>query len=385
LHPSVEQVAGAINVMIAERAAERLGNASVTEPTPEPSPKPREPGVYFGLPSAEYHADPSLGSADLKRLLQAPAVYWWHSWMNAKRQATLDTPAKQKGRALHKLVLEGEEAFAKAFAEEPQPDAGCLVTLEDFKARCRELREPVSGTKAELAKRIKVKDPKAIIFDDILATFRVMAERDGLEVLKADAMREVRQSAATITVNPHLARAFTGGAPEVSVFWVEHDVPLKARFDYLKPKTIVDLKRLANQRERPVDLAILLAIAEYRYDVQARHYLSAYWHLWMAAQEDAVFGDCPLPKNWPDQIALPDDIAFTWVFHCVDAPVSKGRSITPDAPALNRATREITQAKQLYRERLAKFGTAPWVSDEPVRAIGETDVPAWMREDVEVL
>jgi PDDEXK-like domain of unknown function (DUF3799) len=167
------------------------------------------------------------------------------------------------------------------------------------------------------------------------------------------------------------------------VFWVEDGVPLKARFDYLKPKTIVDLKRFANQRERPVDLAILLAIAEYRYDVQARHYLSAYWHLWVAAQDGAVFGDCPLPATWPDQIALPEDIAFTWIFQCADAPVSKGRSLTADAPALNKATREIAQAKQLYRECLAKFGTAPWATDEPVRAIGETDLPVWMREVTE--
>jgi PDDEXK-like uncharacterized protein DUF3799 len=241
----------------------------------------------------------------------------------------------------------------------------------------------VSGTKAELAKRIKAKTSDVIIWDDILALFRAMVDRDGLEVLKPDAMREVRQDAATITINPHLAKAFTGGAPEVSVFWVENGIPLKARFDYLKPKTIVDLKRFANQRERPVDLAILLAIAEYRYDVQCRHYLSGYWHLWMAAQDGAIFGDCPLPKTWPDQIAIPEDIAFTWVFQGNDAPVSKGRSLTADSPALNKATREIALAKRLYRDCLAKFGTNPWATDEPVRAIEDTDLPVWMREGTE--
>ena len=101
-HPSVEQVAGAINEMIAERAVERLKAPQVAS---EPSLKPREPGVYFGLPSADYYADPSLGSSDLKRLRQAPAVYWWHSHMNPERQPSLDSPAKQKGRALHNLVL----------------------------------------------------------------------------------------------------------------------------------------------------------------------------------------------------------------------------------------------------------------------------------------
>src|SRR5262245_29067159 len=103
---SVEQVAGAINGMIAERAAERLHRAPSPEPEPQPALKPLAPGVYFGLPAAEYHADPSLGSTDLKRLLQAPAVYWWHSHMNPDRPPSPDSPAKQKGRALHKLVLE---------------------------------------------------------------------------------------------------------------------------------------------------------------------------------------------------------------------------------------------------------------------------------------
>jgi hypothetical protein len=51
---SVERVAGQINAMIAERAAERLNKEPVSA---EPSPKPQQPGVYFNLPAADYHAD----------------------------------------------------------------------------------------------------------------------------------------------------------------------------------------------------------------------------------------------------------------------------------------------------------------------------------------
>jgi hypothetical protein len=180
-HPSVEQVAGAINAMIAECAAERLQrNAPGAQAAVKTPPAGvREPGVNFGLSMADYRADPSLGSTDLKRLLQAPAVYWWHSWMNPDRPPSPDSPARQKGRALHKLVLEGPEAFEAAFVTEPRPEAhpGALVTLDDLKARGRDLGEPVSGTKADLAKRIKAKDAGAIIFDDILALFRAMVDR----------------------------------------------------------------------------------------------------------------------------------------------------------------------------------------------------------------
>jgi hypothetical protein len=382
--PSVDQVADAINTMIAERAAERLSKPAQR---PEPQLKPREPGVHFNLPAADYHADPSLGSSDLKRLLQAPAAYWWHSHMNPERPPSPDSSAKQKGRALHKLVLEGEEAFAAAFATEPQPDAhpGCLVTLDDLKAKCRELGEAVSGTKAELAKRIKAKDAKAIIFDEVFATFRVMTERDGIEVLKPDAMREVRQAAASITLNPHLARAFQGGIPEVSVFWVdEHGIACKCRLDWLKPRTIVDIKKCANVRERPFDLAVLLAIAEYRYDISARHYLDGFQHLYRFAAEARVFGDCPLRPGWHARIAAPDAMRWTWVFHQTDgAPVTKGLELLPGSSALHRAAREIVQAKQTYLSCLEKFGTTQWVSDAPIETIDDTDLPLWMREDVE--
>jgi len=384
-HPSVEQVAGAINAMIAERSAERLRKApAVQSETPA---CPRAPGVYFGLSSADYHADPSLGSSDIKRLLRSPSDYWWESHLNPDRPSDKDTPAMQKGRALHTLVLEGEEAFARAFVEEPQPSGhpGCLVTLEDLKAKCRDLGEPVSGTKAELAKRIKAKDAKAIIFDDILAAFRVMIERDGLEVLKRDAMREVRQAAASITHNPHLARAFQGGIAEVSVFWVdEHGIACKCRLDWLKPRTIVDLKKCANIRERPFDLAVLLAIAEYRYDVSARHYLDGYRYLYQFAAEGRIFGDCPLKPGWHARIATPDDMHWTWVFHQTEgAPVTKGLELLPGSPALNRAAREIVQAKQIWLACLQKFGTGQWISDAPITALADTDLPAWMREDVE--
>ena len=48
----------------------------------------------------------------------------------------------------------------------------------------------------------------------------------------------------SITLNPHLARAFQGGIPEVSVFWIdEHRIACKCRLDWLKPRTIVDIKK----------------------------------------------------------------------------------------------------------------------------------------------
>jgi PDDEXK-like domain of unknown function (DUF3799) len=237
-----------------------------------------------------------------------------------------------------------------------------------------------------LAKRIRLKVPDAVIFDDILRIHQAVVERHKLEVLTQDAAHEVRKAAAAITCNPHLARAFTGGVPEVSVFWVEDGVPLKARFDYLKPRAVIDLKGFANQRERPVDVAIRLAIAEYQYDVQAAHYLGAYQALHCLAARRRIFGDCPLNRNWHRRIIAPSDVRWTWIFHQTDgAPVSKGRELSPSSPVLNRATREVAGAKASFRACLEHFGADPWTDREPVREFTEEELVAWMVEGTEVL
>ena len=93
-------------------------------------------GVHFGLDDEIYHADPGLGSTDIRRLLQSPADFWHHSKWNPDRPVS-DTDAKTWGRAFHKLTLEGPEAFARAYVMEPDKSAeapGLIVTLDDMKA-----------------------------------------------------------------------------------------------------------------------------------------------------------------------------------------------------------------------------------------------------------
>lgn len=387
---SVEPCASAINSMIAGRARPE----SVREPAPEsaPAPKPHATGVYFAMPAAEYHADPSLGSTDFKRLVKDPGEFWHHSIMNPDRPPSPDTEDKKEGRALHKLSLEGAAAFAKAFVAEPQPEAypGCLITLDDLRGYARDNgikpeTGPAPTTKAAFAKLIRAATPKVFIWDEIIATFKAVAERDGLEILKPEAMRRIKTSVASIKLNPSLANAFQGGAPEVSVFWVdEWGIPCKLRYDYLKPRTIVDLKKCDNAGERPFGVAIRLAIQSYRYDLQARHYLDGYRYLHQYAAEGRVFGDCPLRADWASRIMAPDDMRWTWIFRQTKgAPLIKGRAIGNDSAVLHKAEREIREAKETYLSCLERFGTSMWIDDEPVRELTEGELSAWMRDVVE--
>jgi hypothetical protein len=112
-----------------------------------------------------------------------------------------------------------------------------------------------------------------------------------------------------------------------------------------------------------------------------KHYLTGYANLYAAAQDGRIFGDCPLPLGWEEQIEEPEDILFTWVFQQTDGPpVTVGRQIAPSSPALNKATREIAQAKAKWRSCMDRFGSSMWISDEPIRELADTDLPVWMRE-----
>jgi hypothetical protein len=359
------------------------------------------PGVVFGMASAPYHADLSLGSSDHKRLHTGPAEYYEGSRLNPLRHGDSDSPAKKFNRAIHKLRLEGEQAFAEAYAVEPVPAQfpGCLLTAEDLKDYARANGLALSGekpakakaeggkakkgvlTKPELAAAIRAHNPDVAIFDDIEAAFKARLAKSGAEPISAKLLEEVRACDARLAANPQLLAAFEGGAAEVSVFWTDAEtgVPCKARYDYLKPSGIIDLKGMANERGLRFEDAAFQAIGRYRYDIQAVHYLEGYTALWQAAAEGRVFGQCPLPDGWETFLVDPADVRFAWVFHqTTGAPVSRAFEISADHPGLDRARADVRAARRLYAGNLRRFGTAPWTEYLPTRVIGPDDLPRWL-------
>ena len=118
----------------------------------------------------------------------------------------------------------------------------------------------------------------------------------------------------------------------------------------------------------------------------AAHYCDAYQALHTLAAQGRIFGNCPLNKGWHKRIVAPSDLRWTWIFHQTDGtPISKGRELSPLSPVLNKATREIAQAKTSYRAYLKQFGTDPWVDREPVREFTEDELVSWLLEGAEVL
>jgi hypothetical protein len=292
-------------------------------------------GIYFDLPEDDYHADPALGSTDVKRLLASGADYWWLSSLNPNQPEHRSSPALEFGRALHKHVLEGRQAFASRYVRRPDD----LVRL-DAKA------------KATLCP-------------------------NGETALDGDDYDRIIVSAALIAQNPDLAAAFEGGMPEVSMFWDHDGIHCKLRFDYLKVRGIGDLKSIRNYMGRPFREACMRAIVDYRYDVQAAHYLEGRGHLAGFVADGLVFGDHD--PNWLKRVAAAEAFAFQWVFfQAENAPITWSCSLSPGNPVLDIAGRDRAKAFETYREFCDAFPAGDmWLLKEPVTELDINDMPRW--------
>lgn len=343
-------------------------------------------GIYFGLPAAEYHADPALGSSGIKDLLISPLTY---SVNAALKGADDSTAAKDKGNAFHKRLLEGPEAFAQHYAVKPSKDdyPDAIDGVKALQARCSDLGLTKSGTIAELCARIRQADPDAVLWPDIMAAFE--AENAGKEIISADTMAEIDRHARIVEVHEGAMNAFRGGVPEVSMFWHdEHGIPCKLRTDYLKVRAAVDLKSFSNSLGLPVDDAVGRQMANYGYFVQGVHYMSgieATKALYRSAGRSIVHGDAPA-KEWLDAFAAPEPHRFFFVFlETGMVPNTRIREFRARAKPKGEhnaywlaGEMKIAKAKEVYLACMNHYGPdRPWVDTQPARPFEDEDFPLY--------
>lgn len=298
-------------------------------------PAPFSDGIYFGLDEGAYHRDLALGSSDLKRLAAEPADYWYSSPLNPDLPAEETTPSQLIGKAVHKLVLEGEQAFAARFIRRPDD--------------------------------LKRLDAKA----------RAEITPNGQDVLPGEDFDRIRVAAGQVLANPYLSASFTGGSPEVSIFWTEivegEAVRRKARFDYLKPRAVVDLKSV-----RPMDTAAFpdtcrKAIANWGYHTQAAAYLQARAQVPALIAAGAVHGDHD--PAWLARVAEATAYAFVFVFWSSSgAPLTWGTILSPGNDLVAHGEGRVASALYAYATARRRFGLrAPWIEPQPLREIELAD------------
>lgn len=328
------------------------------------------PGVYFNLPEAEYHADWALGSSDVRLLQKSAADYWWQSAMNPLREPEEDTPALLYGRALHKLVLEGREAFEEVFCVEPDkrdyPDA--LVTVAHLEAYLAEkgVKKPAKAKKEDLEQLARPHG--AVLWSDIMREATMDAQARTL--LKPKMFGQVVMAGEQIRKNHKLTEAFQNGCSEVSVFWEEDGIRRKARIDYLKVRPIVNLKSFRPRDGEAPYQAVARAIAAHRYDMQAAHELKAREMAgWFIRERPMAINGATdrIATAWMNAVGAETQFECWLVFFQAEgAPNVLLRCFRPGSPVITNAETDIQFALTTYRDHTELYGASMWPYADPL-------------------
>lgn len=117
-----------------------------------------KPGVYEGIPNAEYHGGPGISKSGLDLVHRSPMHY--NAVVTAANDRT-PTPAQEIGTAVHMAILEPEE-FAKTYClalrHSDVPDAiddrEVLVEMVNKLNEGRLAKLPTSGSRPDLISRL---------------------------------------------------------------------------------------------------------------------------------------------------------------------------------------------------------------------------------------
>nr|WP_281411053.1 PD-(D/E)XK nuclease-like domain-containing protein [Rhizobium lusitanum] len=298
-----------------------------------------------------------------------------------------DTDALVFGSALHARMLEGREAFLSRFCTEfdksKHPNA--LVTTDDLKQWLDQHgQRGISGKrKDDLIKAALDVDPDLDILDVLKARWE--KENEGKTALKPKRWAQVDVAARWVQRDPLLSAVmedgtFIAGAPEVSVFYVDRGVRLKARFDRLLRHAIVDVKSFAPRTPGPIDGpngSALKAINNMRYDIQSADYLRAWKYAKELHQQGLVFGDEPYGGFLAECFAR-DEPKWIWIMvKSTGAP----QPLVIDWVAKfakARAAEQVEAAIDSYIQLRDAYGDdQEWPPMRPAMTADDTDLPSY--------
>lgn len=178
----------------------------------------KPPCAIRGMPIDVYHKHPALSESGLKTLLDCPARYYY-KYLSGDYEPK-EKPSFKIGKACHKYILEGEQAFFKEYWHNPYSDY----------------------TKTEIVRILQerfqydasIKNYPLIDLMDMLLT------ADGIERKPIHLnQNELNQVIGTARAIKHHKKAYSAfqqeGESEVSIFWEDEEtgLMLKCRPDYL--------------------------------------------------------------------------------------------------------------------------------------------------------
>lgn len=350
------------------------------------------PGIYFGMSEDEYHADKSLSASGIKDIHVTPLTFWMRSGFNTNK-ADDSTEPKERGKAFHTRLLEGAEAFAERYAIAPSIDEypGAIDGGDALKERCKELGLKVSGRIAELCERIRVADPSAVLWPDIMAEFDHLAVTKGQTIIKRKLADEIQRQVRIVEMHPGTEKALRGGFCEVSIFYVDRQtgVPMKGRIDYLKARAAVEMKTFTNPFGKPIDQAVASSVANNKYMVDAVVRLDAVEVAKAMIRKhgtSVVHGDSIPTDAWLKAFAEPAPHAFVFLFlEAGDVPNVRVREFKQRETAKGdenlywqKGAAMFRDGVDLYRQHFEHYGPdLPWVDPQPMRSFVDSDFPLY--------
>ena len=413
----------------------------IEPPRLEGQPAFPSPGLYLDMPESDYHAINACSASLLKSMTVSPMLAWATSPLNPEREdddtfakalgrayharicegrdAYLERfavdlePADFAGQPLLTSTDEIKAAISRFTELAPVKPVG--KSKQDFIDQLQELDPsyPVPGTvpeikaaiatfereqavkpiarvpatlddgteylrpatKDDLAEQLLALDPEALIWDKVFAANR--RAHEGKAYLAPRDARRIEIAARMIESDPEVAKAFTGGQAEASLFWFDPatGAPCKARVDYLKMNAYVDLKTFGLKSERPVERAIDYEIASRKHYIAVCHYgdgIAEVRDLIRKRGEEVIYGG---DKEWVLKWAKSDSAEALFVFQASGpAPITRGR-ILGKGTVHTVTHSKVRSLREQYVACVQNFGTLPWVDAAPIRHTNDEDVP----------
>lgn len=273
-------------------------------------------GIYFNMSENEYFSDAErLDFSGMKKILESPVKYWFNSRLNPLYEEKT-SPAMLAGKMWHSYILEPENFYKKCCVMPDEID-NLSKNSKDYK-KWRDLQTKEVLTPSEFNEMyfiIQYLKTKGQIFDDNI---------------------------------------FTGGFPEVSIFFTYQDVKCKARIDYLRLKQLVDLKTVASVGD--FDDYCRLFFIKYKVYMQLYFYREAI-NAAKSFDNSQVFGDKKQVEFW-HELKQQEDISPYVCYVSRIVPEASLRAFMPGAcPDLYRlAAGEVKKTLDVYKFYCREYG-----------------------------
>ena len=349
-------------------------------------------GVYSNaeMSDDEYHALPRASNSIFKIASNNTMGAWSSSWMNPRRTNS-DTEAKKTGRAYHKYILEGKAAFEQTHARTLNKDdyKDLLVTVADMTDWLSKMKLAVPTGKAkkdDLIKQIQRHPNAPPIFDVLIRKHK--EQNANKTLLKNNVYDDISIANAIIRNSETLNASVSNGEPEVTFLYtlllpeidgsdVIYSLPCKARLDYLKLKSIVDLKTFSNFSFQPTKKVVTRAIANYSYHVQSASYLQAWSYALKLIASKQTFGSNQF-KRFVEKTANQPK-SFWFLFQQTGAPVNYLCEMeTSQSLTYENARYKLKEGQINFCRNFDHFGAEPWVENAPVEILQDGDFPQYI-------